>query len=81
VQVSNLVDWSYESGQTCDCCLLYVRFLLGLYFDPDDGDLSSKMSIVFQPTTWHYIPQYSSRNLNGRAKVFLGMTDLRYSNT
>jgi hypothetical protein len=40
------------------CYLLHAGFLRGSFFDPKEGgDMSSKMLIDFQWTTWCYIPE------------------------
>jgi hypothetical protein len=45
------------------CCLLQAEFLLGLLFDPEDGDHMSLQNVVdFHRTTRHYISE--DRTLN-----------------
>jgi hypothetical protein len=40
------------------CYLLPAGFLLGLFFDPEDGsDMFLKTQADFGQTTWYYIPE------------------------
>jgi hypothetical protein len=51
---SPLSQLTFERKHSSVFCLLHAVFLLGLLFNPEDGD---GMSTDFQQTTQHYIPE------------------------
>jgi hypothetical protein len=45
-----------QKSKRSSYCLLHIRFLFRLPFDPEDGDNIFRRNIGFYLTTWRYVP-------------------------